>query len=38
MAKSHGDSGLKAVSAEHYEGGHWLGSFATYYVTRRGTN
>lgn len=36
VAKAHGDSGLKAVSAEHYEGGHWLGSFAAYYVTRRG--
>jgi hypothetical protein len=36
VAKAHGESGLKAVSAEHYEGGHWLGSFAAYYVTRRG--
>ncbi len=35
-SKSHGDSGIKAVSGEHYEGGHWLGSFATYYVTGRG--
>jgi hypothetical protein len=35
-SKAHGDSGIKAVSGEHYEGGHWLGSFATYYVTRRG--
>jgi hypothetical protein len=36
VSKAHGESGLEAVSAEHYEGGHWLGSFATYYVTRRG--
>ncbi|HEU5163834.1 MAG TPA: DUF2891 family protein, partial [Thermoanaerobaculia bacterium] len=35
-SKAHGDSGIKAVSGAHYEGGHWLGSFATYYVTRRG--
>ena len=35
-SKAHGDSGVNAVSGEHYEGGHWLGSFATYYVTRRG--
>ncbi|HVR41846.1 MAG TPA: DUF2891 domain-containing protein [Thermoanaerobaculia bacterium] len=33
---AHGASGLAAVSDAHYEGGHWLGSFATYYVTRRG--
>lgn len=29
-------AGLAAVTGEHYEGGHWLGSFATYLVTRRG--
>ena len=33
---AHADSALAAVSADHYEGGHWLGSFATYLVTRRG--
>lgn len=31
-----GDAGLAAVTGEHYEGGHWLGSFATYLVTARG--
>ncbi|MFT5322122.1 MAG: hypothetical protein ACI934_002285 [Pseudohongiellaceae bacterium] len=31
-----GSSGLAAVTGEHYEGGHWLGSFATYLVTHRG--
>ncbi|HVR28827.1 MAG TPA: DUF2891 domain-containing protein [Thermoanaerobaculia bacterium] len=35
-AKAHADAGLEAVTGEHYEGGHWLGSFATYLVTRRG--
>ena len=35
-AKVHADSGLSAVTGEHYEGGHWLGSFATYLVSRRG--
>jgi amidase len=30
-------AGLSAVTGEHYEGGHWLGSFATYLVTGRGT-
>jgi len=35
-AKAHADSGLAAVTGEHYEGGHWLGSFATYLVTARG--
>jgi hypothetical protein len=24
------------VAGEHYEGGHWLGSFAVYLTTRRG--
>lgn len=35
-SKAHADAGLRAVTGEHYEGGHWLGSFATYLVTRRG--
>ena len=35
-AKAHRDAGLGAVTGEHYEGGHWLGSFAVYLVTRRG--
>jgi hypothetical protein len=33
----HAASGLASVTGEHYEGGHWLGSFATYLVTKRGT-
>ena len=35
-AALHGSSGLAAVTGEHYEGGHWLGSFAVYLVTGRG--
>ncbi|HUR22110.1 MAG TPA: DUF2891 domain-containing protein [Vicinamibacterales bacterium] len=35
-AQTHAGSGLAAVTGEHYEGGHWLGSFATYLTTRRG--
>lgn len=30
------EAGFAAIRAEHYEGGHWLGSFAVYYATRRG--
>jgi len=35
-ARAHREAGLAAVTGEHYEGGHWLGSFATYLVTGRG--
>lgn len=35
-AADHRSAGLAAVTGEHYEGGHWLGSFATYLTTRRG--
>jgi hypothetical protein len=35
-AEEHRRAGLAAVTGEHYEGGHWLGSFAVYLVTRRG--
>lgn len=35
-ARVHADDALKAVDGAHYEGGHWLGSFATYLVTERG--
>ncbi len=30
------DAGLQSIKAEHYEGGHWLGSFAVYLVSGRG--
>jgi hypothetical protein len=35
-ARRHRDTALPRVTGEHYEGGHWLGSFATYLVTGRG--
>ena len=35
-AKRHAESGLASVTGEHYEGGHWLASFAAYLVTERG--
>jgi hypothetical protein len=35
-SKIHREAGLKNVTGEHYEGGHWLGTFAVYLVTRRG--
>ena len=35
-ARQHSEAGLVAVAGEHYEGGHWLGSFAMYLVTERG--
>ena len=35
-ARAHGQAGLAAVTGEHYEGGHWLGTFAVYLSTARG--
>ena len=35
-AAEHRRSGLASVTGAHYEGGHWLGSFAAYLVTGRG--
>jgi hypothetical protein len=35
-AALHRTAGLSAVAGEHYEGGHWLGTFATYLETSRG--
>jgi Protein of unknown function (DUF2891) len=35
-ADAHRRAGLAAVTGEHYEGGHWLGSFAVYLTTERG--
>ena len=37
-AEEHRRAGLAAVTGAHYEGGHWLGSFAVYLVTQRGVN
>lgn len=36
LAARHRRAGLASVTGEHYEGGHWLGSFAVYLVTGRG--
>ncbi len=35
-AQEHRDAALPQVTGEHYEGGHWLGTFAVYLVTRAG--
>jgi hypothetical protein len=35
-SEAHAKAGLASVTGEHYEGGHWLGSFAAYLVTERG--
>lgn len=35
-AKSHRDAALPAVTGEHYEGGHWLGTFAVYLTSGAG--
>jgi hypothetical protein len=35
-AQTHARTGIANVSAEHYEGSHWLASFATYLITQRG--
>jgi len=35
-AAAHARAGLAAITGEHYEGGHWLGSFAVYLTTQRG--
>ena len=36
IAGAHRNAGLAAVTGEHYEGGHWLGSFAVYLTSGRG--
>jgi len=36
VAAVHREAGLKNVTGERYEGGHWLGTFAVYLVTERG--
>jgi hypothetical protein len=35
-AHAHREAGLAGVTGEHYEGDHWLGTFAVYLVTGRG--
>jgi hypothetical protein len=36
-ARAHREAGLAAVTGEHYEGDHWLGSFALYLLSHRGS-
>jgi hypothetical protein len=36
VAEAHRIAGLRSVTGEHYEGGHWLGTFAVYLLTGRG--
>ena len=35
MSETHRTAGLAAVTGTHYEGGHWLGTFAVYLETAR---
>jgi hypothetical protein len=35
LAEEHAAAGLAAVTGEHYEGGHWLATFAVYWYTSR---
>jgi hypothetical protein len=34
-AEAHAEAGLKYVNSGHYEGEHWLATFAVYHLTRR---
>lgn len=36
LARRHREAGVAAVTGQHYEGGHWLGSFALYLTSGRG--
>jgi hypothetical protein len=36
-ADQHAHAALPQVTGEHYEGGHWLGTFAVYLQTRAGS-
>ena len=36
LADQLAQAGLDSIKSEHYEGGHWLGSFAVYLVSHRG--
>src|SRR5258707_494438 len=35
-ASTHGQAPFPAVTGEHYEGGHWLGTFAVYLTSGAG--
>jgi hypothetical protein len=36
-AATHARAALPEVTGEHYEGGHWLGTFAVYLTSKAGT-
>jgi hypothetical protein len=36
IARRHRDAALPAVTGEHYEGGHWLGTYAVYLISGAG--
>ncbi len=36
LSKRNAQAGLTAIDENHYEGGHWLGTFAVYFITQRG--
>jgi hypothetical protein len=36
LAAVHSQAALPAVTGEHYEGGHWLGTFAVYLTSGAG--
>jgi hypothetical protein len=36
LAARHREAALPAVTGEHYEGGHWLGTFAVYLTSEAG--
>jgi hypothetical protein len=36
LADTLSQAGIESIKSEHYEGGHWLGSFAVYLVSHRG--
>ena len=37
LAARHGEAALPAVTGEHYEGGHWLGTYAVYLTSGAGS-
>ena len=38
LSKRNAQAGLLAIDENHYEGGHWLGTFAVYLITHRGVS
>ncbi len=38
LSQRNAQAGLTAIDESHYQGGHWLGTFAIYLITRRGIN